>query len=507
MITLKIGNIETDIIGELPHTDYKALEKKLSFRPQGYQFTPAFNQFIYDKKTGKPVRRLWDGWKRQCWRNRSRAYFKTGLLSLAAEVLKKRNIPFQLQDTRIVPAQNSELSISGEFTYREYQTNIIDTACNRSRGIIQAATGAGKTVIASGIIEKLNVSPFIFFVTSIDLLTQAKRSLESALLMSGNPLEVGQIGGGIVDIKDINVMTIQTAVRALGKSWDKNYKFDAEDTDDKTELAQCRNDIKELIQQAKGSICDEVQHWRAETCQLVTRELRSAHYTYGMSATPYRDEGDDMLIMSCFGRNIGEITASQLIKDGWLVRPDIKMIHVRGSKSKYKQWQSIYKEQVSENEKYNAHIANIANAYVNEDRLVLVLVQKINHGRYLESLIDGSVFLSGNSTKKARETKLDELRNKEISCIISTTIFDEGIDVRPLDTVILGGQGKSKVRAMQRVGRVLRPFTDAHGKEKTKATVIDFCIHQKYLKDHAVEREKMYRSEPEYSVDDIIPTQ
>ena len=83
--------------------------------------------------------------------------------------------------------------------------------------------------------------------------------------------------------------------------------------------------------------------------------------------------------------------------------------------------------------------------------------------------------------------------------------LDEGIDVRPLDTLLLAGQGRSKVRAMQRVGRVIRPYEDEYGK-KEKATVVDFCIHQKYLKSHAVAREKMYASEPEYAIEDIDPS-
>jgi len=503
MLILRVNNIYTDLVGEISSQHYKDLEKKLSFRPQGYQFTPAYNNFV--KKDGQKLRRFWDGWKRQCWRNNKKIYFPTGLISIAKSHLVNLKYEVRIQDLRTKHKTNFELETREDVEYRDYQQAVIDESCQRSRGIIQAATGSGKTVIASGIIQKLGVSPFIFFVTSIDLLTQAKKSIEDFLTKRGESLTVGQIGAGVIDIRDINVMTVQTAVRALGKSWNKSTKFDSDDSDDKTPIEKYKDDIKKLIRTAKGSICDEVQHWRADTCQLVSKEMSNAYYTYGMSATPYRDEGDDMMIRGCFGRKIGEISASQLISDGWLVRPDIKMVHVKGEKTRYRQWSSIYKEQVVENEKYNSYVANIANAYIQQNRVVLALVQQLNHGRYLESMIPGSVFLSGRSPKKARESRLDQLRNKEISCIISTVIFDEGIDVRPLDTVILAGQGKSRVRAMQRVGRVLRPYEDEHTK-KEKATVVDFIIHQKYLKKHAVEREKMYRTEPEFHIDEIDPT-
>ncbi len=498
MLILRIGNIYVDMIGgDLTPQQWKGLEKKLSFRPQGYLFSPAYNKFIYSN--GKVVRRIWDGWKRQFWKGKKRIYFPTGLYSLAQEYFQEQGIEYQIEDIRIKPEQNIDISDSGVFSHRDYQAKVINDACSVTRGIIHAATGSGKTIIASGIINELKVVPFIFFVTSIDLLTQAKESLEQALLVDGKHPMIGQVGGGIIDIQDITVMTVQTAVRALGGKWNK-YKFDADDSDDKTPIEERKEDIQELIRTAKGSICDEVQHWRADTCQLVARGLESGYYTYGMSATPYRDAGDDMMIQACFGRKIAEITASQLIKQGWLMKPDIKMIHIRTPKTIYKQWQAIYKDQVVENDHYNGIIANIANAYIENGRLVLILVQQINHGKRLEELIPDSQFLSGQSPKKKREAGIKNLRNKYISCIISTTIFDEGIDIKPLDTVILAGGGKSRTRAMQRIGRIIRPF---EGKEK--ATAIDFCIHQKYLKAHSVEREKMYRTEPEYMIEDIDP--
>jgi len=500
MIQLKVNNIFVDILGEFSLTHWKKLEKQLSFRPQGYQFSPAFNRMIYHN--GKVVRRVWDGWKHQIWKNKKRFYFPTGLFSLVQEYLKENNIDYQVQDVRTHPESNIDLCWSTEFSPRPYQTKVIDDACNRSRGIIHAATGSGKTIMAAGIISKLNVTPFLFFVTSIDLLVQAKESLEQALKLQNSSLKVGQIGGGVIDIKDINVVTIQTAMRVLVQSWDKKTKFDDEDSDDKTPIEERKEDILNLLHSAKGSICDEVQHWRADTCQMVARELHSAYYTFGMSATPYRDEGDDMMIQACFGKKIAEITASQLIREGWLLRPNIKMVHIKKKKSVYKQWQSIYQDQITENVYYNNVIANITNSYISHDRLVLVLVRQIKHGKLLEQMIPGSLFLSGSSSKKDRIEGIRNLRRKEISCIVSSTIFDEGIDVKPLDTVILAGQGKSKTRAMQRIGRIIRPFPN-----KKVATAVDFCVHQKYLRDHATARSKMYNTEPEYDIEDIDITQ
>jgi superfamily II DNA or RNA helicase len=506
MVTLKVGNIYTDVVGDISKDEYKALQRAMSFRPQGYQFSKLFNRWIY--VDGKKVRRMWDGWKRLCWRGKKRTYFPTGLLSIAKQYFKDHKIDFQIVGKRVRPEPNYSVELAPEIQLRPYQKDVVNSGVKLGRGIIQSPTGSGKTVMAAGLIASLKVKPFVFFVTSIDLLTQAKEEFERLLQTNGSPIHVGQIGGGVIDFGDVTVMTVQTAVRALGEEWDEKHKFDADDTDDKTNVAKCAMQIQELMRTAKGVICDEVQHWRAETCQLVCRNLEQAYFTFGCSATPWRDEGDDLVIQSCFGRKIVEISASRLIREGYLIRPSIKMVHVLQTRSKYMTWQKIYQDRVTENKPYNGLIANIAQEYVNNNRLVLLLVQRVKHGKSLERLIKGATFVSGNSPKSEREQAIRDLRGRQIKCLISTVIFDEGIDVKPLDTVILAGQGKSRVRAMQRIGRIMRPYSNPeNGEVKTRATAIDFSLdNEKYLSEHAYLREKMYRTEEEYGIEHIDVT-
>ena len=431
MLNLKVGNIFTDIEGVIPAELYSKLQRDMAFRPLGYEFSTMYNKWIVDSQ-GNRVRRMWDGWRRQIWKskNRKRVFFPTGLLSLVRQSLDKKQVEYQLVNCRVKPEQEMlGLEFAQHFTMRDYQGVVVDDSCSQQRGIIQLPTGSGKTVVAGGIIQKLKVKPFIFFVTSIDLLLQAKESFEEILRDKGKPIIIGQIGGGVIDIRDINVMTVQTAVRSLGEEWDK-YKFDSDDQDDKTPI-QNKADVLTLLKNAKGCASDEVQHWRAETCQLVTGKLNSAYYRFGLSATPYRDEGDDLMIQACFGKKIAEISASQLIRDNWLIKPSIKIVHVRGEKSAYRQWQQLYKDQITENKNYNTMVSNIANSYIENGRLVLVLVQQIKHGKTLASIIPGSVFLSGDAPKKKRQENIQKLRERKISCIIATSLpYDEVLLVR-----------------------------------------------------------------------------
>ena len=87
------------------------------------------------------------------------------------------------------------------------------------------------------------------------------------------------------------------------------------------------------------------------------------------------------------------------------------------------------------------------------------------------------------------------MKDGELDCIIASTIFDEGVDIPILDTLILAGGGKSKVRAMQRIGRVIRKYP-----KKKKAFVIDFLDNATYLKNHSAARKRMYETERLFDV-------
>ena len=93
------------------------------------------------------------------------------------------------------------------------------------------------------------------------------------------------------------------------------------------------------------------------------------------------------------------------------------------------------------------------------------------------------------------------MRSGEANITIASTIFDEGVDCRPLDGLILAGGGKSPTRALQRVGRVLRPYTYPNGRVKQQAMVVDFMDKCRYMEKHSKRRLKIYKSEPAFDVE------
>jgi len=79
---------------------------------------------------------------------------------------------------------------------------------------------------------------------------------------------------------------------------------------------------------------------------------------------------------------------------------------------------------------------------------------------------------------------------------IASVIFDEGIDCKPLDTLILAGGGKSPTRALQRIGRILRPYPN-----KREAIAVDFMDNCKYMQSHSSKRASIYETEEEFNIE------
>lgn len=489
-ITLTVDNVSTFVHPPLKGALYAEFKKKLGYKPENAVWISNNNPH-------------WDGWvttvcygsgKCRCANKKSEMHFPTGLLSVAKSFFEEKNISLNVVDARPPVSNVAPLELGSNYSLRYYQKDILDKAIKKQRGIITAATGAGKTVIAGSIIAKAGAFPACFFVTTIDLLNQAKSELEKLIIKDNLPIQIGVVGGGKCDIRDINIITVQTAVRSLGQSFEK---FDEEDDMEEEAVDDCKKQaIKNLIESCQMIVCDEVQHWAANTCQTVSDFCKKARYRFGISATPWRDMSDDILIDCCFGKEIANINASKLIEEKVLVTPKIYFVHIKSRMGGT--FADVYKRGIVENFYRNNIIKNLAEQFVEEGRQTLILVRHISHGEILQDMIPNSVFLHGSINSKSRQNSIEKMKQGKYRCVIASSIFDEGVDVRPLSALILAGAGKSQTRALQRIGRVIRSYEG-----KKDAIIVDFFDDMKYMKKHSQARRKMYKTEPKFEISDI----
>lgn len=440
----------------------------------------------------------WDGRKRLF--NKRWLKFPMGLWTRILSILDSHDIKYDTKDNRNTTIESPiDINFQDHVKIREYQEKAINNAISSIRSVIQVATGGGKTVIASGIIDRLKCNT-LFLVHTKDLLYQTKSSFEEFL--EGEDATIGQMGDGIIDIQPVTIATTQTMSRLLNVKFKKD-KFDDTNFKEKEVKTnkQLEKDIIEYIDSIDLVIWDEVHRVACDMAYDVSEKLKNPVYRVGLSASPWRDDGADIMIEASMGHTSIKINASHLIDEKYLVPPIIKMEKIKPSIRWYEDtrtYDQIYRQEIVNNEERNKKIANYVETFCDIGIPTMVLVQHIRHGEKIKKMIteqfDPTIFLSGRDLAVTRNRTIQEMREDRMH-LIATTIADEGLDIKRLAGLILAGGGKSSTRALQRIGRVLRPYEG-----KTHALVVDFYDEAKYLRDHAEKRIEMYKTEPKFEI-------
>lgn len=470
---LLVGNCFTRLAGrKLPLAQ---IEEATSFWVEGAEHTDRY-------KKGQ-----WDGRKRLL-RKKKEIEFPTGLLPRVQAILDQKRLQYELVEPARPDKSALELQLRG-IQLRDYQEQSVAKALEAERGVLQMATGSGKTVVAAAMIARLH-QPALFFVHTKDLLYQAKTYFEQFL-----GVEVGQIGDGVVHVLPVTVATIQTTSRALG------IKISKEELEDGEEKAITAREQIEAIQKKAVStplvFFDECHHLPASSCYSIAMKSDAAYYRFGLSATPYRSDRQDLMIEAAVGPKVVTVDSSLLIRKGYLVRPRIHFIPIPPTLQtrRYVRYHTVYQHEVVENAFRNQTIAALAKRYAQVGETVLILVTQVKHGQLLADLLPDAVLLTGRDRSGFRVETLDALRDRTQKIVIATTLADEGLDIPELDVLILAGAGKSETRALQRIGRALRKT-----ERKTHATVIDFYDQARFLEVHSQRRFEIYKTEEEFDI-------
>ncbi len=494
MIRIVCNGGSCRVVDRLPSVPIRMIHGECSYQIAG------FDQM---QRSWTPEQRKkyknWDGMIRLF--HKSQRTFAIGLLPIIRRILDEQGVQYVVTHA---PSESVKIGlppVNSKFQAWEYQVECVKAAIAQKVGILRVATGGGKTVIAGHIIKALEY-PSLFLVHTKDLLYQAADMFSE---MFGAD-RVGIIGDGQVEIGEITVATTQTMSRIYGVEYEHSEYEDVEKWEDDAtgSLAMKKASwVQNAMNQIGVVFFDECHRVAASTAMEVMAALTNPRFRIGLSASPWRDDGADLAIQACLGPVAYSITASDLIDLGFLVPPVIRMVDIPPRSFPRKvPYATIYKEYIVENEDRNAHIVSSACSMVRRKKPCLVLVQHIRHGEHLQRLISDALgtwvpFISGRDNALARKGAIDDIRKGKSGILIASVIADEGLDIKPLSGLILAGAGKSSVKALQRVGRILRIFDGKHNAE-----VVDFNDQAKYLIHHSQARLELYETEPRWTIID-----
>ena len=453
------------------------LKRFLSFKVAGVEYTPAYK----------------NGWNGITYLLSKTNKFDIGLLDKVKIFLKEEKTNFTIEDLRSAKTINAPINIIEKLKKikmvpREHQLRIVSAAALSERGIIRSATGSGKTLVTALITAQIN-KPTIIYVIGLDLLQQF-HTLFSEIFDE----KIGWVGNGICDPQRITIASIWTIGKALSVSNILDEEDDLEEKDD----PQNYEKIKTCLSQARLHIFDESHIVTCSTILEIYKNI-DPEYIYGFSGTPFRDDNSDLLINGILGEQIINVSASELIDKKLLAMPIIKFYSVPKKHGLSNQYQSVYKEYIVENDIRNNLIIDVVKEMLSKEYTPLVLFKQIKHGNIIHDLLlkEGIKFemLQGDDSLERRNAVKQMLINNEINVILASTIFDMGVDLPKLSALVLCGGGKSSIRSLQRIGRVIRLH-----KNKKYAAIADFYDQARFLKSHSIKRFEIYSSENGFKV-------
>jgi superfamily II DNA or RNA helicase len=352
-----------------------------------------------------------------------------------------------------------------DIVLRKDQVDIIEKVVQHPLGIIKAPTGMGKTVIQLAIASMYKDAPILILANRSDIVNQTvERAKEYGLK------GIVQKGGGkqesVKDGATFVIATVQSFAKVMAGRPPTTF--------------------------FKVVIVDEAHHVSSFDSQYadVLRKIL-APVRLGFTATLPEDQEAQFAMEGLIGPVIAEATFTDAVNADVIVRPEIRFLRTNFDHSirELHKYQDVYEQGIVTNTNRNYLVAETALKHVEKNETVLIFVDKIQHGNYLQEMFEGKVpFVQGAMPPEERMKVKKGLIEKSIFLVIATTAWKEGVDIPNLDVVILAAGGKTEIPVIQSIGRGLRKTAS-----KTKAVIYDiFDPSHYYLVNHFGERISMY---------------
>ena len=343
------------------------------------------------------------------------------------------------------------------YDLRDYQEDAVVLMENNWRGLINFATGLGKTLAAVHLIKRTKKRALVV-CPSESIASQFYDELEAAF----GKTKMGFYGDGVKKLGDITV--------GIAASVNKDVAvFKAHDLG--------------LI------IVDEVHHVPATTFFNIAEGLSGVGKLFGLTATDFRSDGKDVMITAGCGNVLIRRDIKWGVENGWLAAPYFIVRHVDTSAQRSYKGDKLknYKSHVLNCQIMKDRIKNDIEAFIKAGKSVLCLVDEVAHGKELSVQL-GIPFATGKD-KKSQEY-VNQLNSGKIKCLSGTDgKVGEGTDTRNVDVLVLANFVASKGPVTQAIGRGLRKQGT-----KTICMILDYIpTGSEMLERHAWGRVDIYR--------------
>jgi superfamily II DNA or RNA helicase len=401
--------------------------------------------------------------------------FPAGFLPQVKKAAAAEGIEVQVLDGRAQPAGGEDAEADLAWL-RPNQVGAVKRVLERRRGILWLPTGFGKTEVVVGLTRAAPVR-WLFMVHRKGLVADAaarydKRNAEH---LTGLP-PAGVIGeGGWQEDARFTCATLQTLAAGIKRGDERTLQ---------------------LLHSCEGILVDECHTAPADSYMSVINETPNAFYRVGLSGTPLaRGDRRSIVAVGSLGPVIYKVEADELIGQGVLAKPKIRMATVTQKTSTAATYATVYREKVVKSATRNAKLVELAQRAAKPG---LLFVQEIAHGRALVKALGmngvKAEFAYGNHSTEYRRSLIKRMVLGHFDILVCSVVFQEGVDIPELHSIINGAGGKSIIAALQRVGRGMR--LDPKDPSKTTFEVYDIMDRGvTWLERHSAERKHAFLSQ------------
>lgn len=400
--------------------------------------------------------KLWDG--RISYFNMETQLLPIGLLGKLQHFAKANNYPIKyafdwaemtddISEDEMKEAY-SELFKNSSYHPRDYQHMCIHAAINKRRGVIEAATGSGKSLIIYSLIRYTMESTegdILLVVPSIQLVNQMFSDFLDYGWLKAHQ-EVCVLHGGTV---------YDPSRRILISTWQSIF-----------------NKSPEFFQRFDVVVVDECHgaNSKSNSIRSILDKCVNAYYRIGLTGTLPVADADRYNIFGYLGPKLANVSSDELIEKGILSKIDIYAVMARYSPEEIKQ---VAKMNFHEESSFIAHhpkrnsVLGYILKNINRNENSLVLCERLNHlasiEKYLkETMPDRKVVtIHGSVDSDVRETIRKDVDGEDGTIIVATFgTMSTGVNIKKIHNVFFMSSYKSKIKVLQSIGRGLRTHED-----------------------------------------------
>jgi superfamily II DNA or RNA helicase len=219
---------------------------------------------------------------------------------------------------------------------------------------------------------------------------------------------------------------------------------------------------------------------------LLTQNLANAPIRWGLTGTVPKEAFEYEQIFASIGPVVGGIKAHELQEKGVLSNCQVSVTQLIDL-PEFKSYAEEYKYLVTDEDRM-IYISQLIKG-IAESGNTLVLVNRIETGKFIVNEIEDSVFISGAVKTKDRKEEYDEVKTANNKIIVATYgVAAVGINIPRIFNMVLLEPGKSFVRVIQSIGRGIRKAED-----KDFVQIWDITSTCKYAKRHLTAIKKFYK--------------